>query len=289
MGAISARAAIGAGFRLIAREPLAFLAWCAAYFFVGVLPQLVMADTLIPFVAAFSAAGGDPNNAALIAAEQRMSRYTALSYLSSFVTVTLIPGAVFRAVLMPDDRRFLYLRIGAREGWLGLSVVTIIAAMIIASVALSLPVALLAAVGGGAAGGAIGAFAVAAALAALLWALLRLSFAPVMSFSDQKFRLTESWAATRGQSARLLAVALALFVLVMAAYVIVISAASAAFTLDPAAPALARAWQTDPRAAVARLGPGWIVGGLAAVTVFSTWANVMGAAAWASMRRDLKG
>jgi hypothetical protein len=284
MGTISARAALGAGFRLIAREPLAFLAWCVAYFLVGVLPQLVMLDALVPFMAAFMAAGGDPNNAALVAAESRMGRYSILSYLSSFVTITVIPGAVFRAILFPEDRRFLYLRVGAREGWLGLGVLAVFGIFLMASVACSIPVALIAAVAG-----PLATLALAAATAALIWVALRLSFAPVMGFADHSFRIFESWQLSRPRMGRLLLVAAGLFVLVLAGYVLVVAAGSAAFAVDPGAQALAATWKSDPEAVLGRLGVGRIAGLLTVVTVFSTWIHVMGAAAWASMYRDIKG
>jgi hypothetical protein len=280
MGTISVRAALGAGFRLIARQPLAFLAWCAAYFLVGVLPQLVMLDALIPFMAAFMAAGGDPASPAVVAAEARMSRYSVLSYLSTFVTITLIPGAVFRAVLAPQDRRFLYLRVGAAEGWLGLGVLAILGLVLMASIVLSIPLALVTAVAG-----PVAPIAMAAVLATLIWGVLRLSFAPVMGFRDHAFRLAESWRVTRPLMGRLLLVAAGLFVLMLAGYMVLLPAVTATASLGPRADAAA--WRADPVAAFHSLGPVRIGVGLALVTVFSTWMHVMGAAAWATMRRDL--
>ncbi|MBI1200283.1 MAG: hypothetical protein GC203_20685 [Phenylobacterium sp.] len=283
MGTLSARAALGAGFRLIAREPLAFAAWCGAYFLVGVVPQLVMLDALVPLMAAFMASGGDPNDAAFVAAEARMARYSILSYLSSFVTITVIPGAVFRAILAPDERRFFYLRIGAQEGWLGLSVLAVFGLFLIGSLVLALPVALVAAFAP-----PLAPLATAGGMAALIWGVLRVSFTPVMGFADHNFRVAESWQASRPHMNRLLLVAAGLFVLVLGGYVLLVTAGSAVFALDPGADAVAAAWKSNPAGVIESLGAGRIAGLLVVITVFATWMHVMGAAAWASMYRDLK-
>ena len=54
MGSFSGSAAIGAGFRLIAREPLAFLAWCLVYFGFVTAPALWMISQLMPTVMALA-------------------------------------------------------------------------------------------------------------------------------------------------------------------------------------------------------------------------------------------
>ena len=48
MAGFSASDAIGSGFRIIARHPLALLAWAGAYLVLGVLPQLLIVGTVMP-------------------------------------------------------------------------------------------------------------------------------------------------------------------------------------------------------------------------------------------------
>lgn len=282
MATISVRAALGAGFRLIRREPLAFLAWCVAYFFVGVLPQLVMLDALVPFMDAFRASGGNGADPAVIAAAERMGRYYLLYGLSLFVSITVIPGAVFRAVLTPQDRRVFFLRVGASEGWLGLSLLAIAGLTMLGFIVLSLPAGLIAAFAA-----PLAPLAMAAVMATLIWGLLRLSFAPVMGFADHGFRLAQSWRATPPLMGRLLLAAGGLFVLVLAGYMLT-GVVAASFAPERTADTLIAGWKSDPLAVLERIGAGRIVALLTISTVFSTWSNVMGAAAWADMYRQLR-
>jgi hypothetical protein len=282
MGTISVRTALGAGFRLIRREPLAFLAWCVAYFFVGVLPQLVMLDALIPFMEAFRASGGDASDPAVLAAVERMGHYYLLYGLSVFVSATVIPGAVFRAVLAPQDRRAFFLRVGAGEGWLGLSLLALAGLTMFGFIVLSLPAGLIAAFAA-----PLAPLAMAAVMATLIWGLLRLSFAPVMGFADHGFRLAQSWRATPPLMGRLLLAAGGLFVLVLAGYMLT-GVVAAGFAPDRSADSLIAGWKSDPGGVLERVGAGRIAGLLAISTVFSTWSNVMGAAAWADMYRQLR-
>ncbi len=234
MATISVRTALGAGFRLIRREPLAFLAWCVAYFFVGVLPQLVMLDALIPFMEAFRASSGDASDPAVVAAVERMGHYYLLYGLSVFVSATVIPGAVFRAVLTPQDRRAFFLRVGAGEGWLGLSLLALAGLTMLGFIVLSLPAGLIAAFAA-----PLAPLAMAAVLATLIWGLLRLSFAPVMGFADHGFRLAQSWRATPPLMGRLLLAAGGLFVLVLAGYMLT-GMAAAGFAPAPGPTSWAR-------------------------------------------------
>jgi hypothetical protein len=59
------------------------------------------------------------------------------------------------------------------------------------------------------------ALVVLAGIGVLIWGVLRLSMAGPMSFAEGKFLLFESWAFTRGQSGRLLGMALLLMLILI--------------------------------------------------------------------------
>ena len=103
--------AVGAGFGVIARNPLAFLVWCAVYLVVALGPLALMAATIWPqfgALAALAEAEVDPDSP--VATQQMMSlmgQVNALSLLqwaTSLASSALIVGAVFRAVLEPHER-----------------------------------------------------------------------------------------------------------------------------------------------------------------------------------------
>jgi hypothetical protein len=59
---ISVGAAIGEGFRLIRREPLALLAWSLVYFVFGVLPSIWLLTQMIPIYIALFSGDFDPTS-----------------------------------------------------------------------------------------------------------------------------------------------------------------------------------------------------------------------------------
>ena len=128
MSNFSAGDAIGAGFRLVAREPLAVLAWAAAYLLLGVLPQYGLLALAVPNILGFYQSQFKVvlEHAPLdLEASRAMSAHLLnvepLILLFSIVSQTLIVGAILRAVLQPEARRFGYLRVSGQELWLGLS------------------------------------------------------------------------------------------------------------------------------------------------------------------------
>jgi hypothetical protein len=304
MGEISGREALFAGFRLIAREPAAFLVWCVVYFLLGIAPQMLSLGPTLQMVGAMMA-GGDVSSPDVMAAQQQVMAYQPLVYLSSLAIMALIPSAVFRAVLLPEDRGFLYLRLGAREFWL-VAIVLVMVAMyfiailvgmipfLIVTVIVGVIVGLASAGGGdGAAGGvAIGALLGVVMMLALMfvifWGALRFSFAPVMAFSDRTFRLTESWAFTKGRAWKMFLVGLAALAITAFVQVLVLGGLFLAAGGVETFTALGAAWTQNPAAALQRLGVPWLTAAIVAVSLVSGAAYVLWAATWADMYRQLR-
>lgn len=220
--------AVGAGFGVIARNPLAFLAWCAVYLVVALGPLALMAATLWPqfsALAALAEAEVDPDSPA--ATQQMMSlmgQINALSLLqwaTSLASSALIVGAVFRAVLEPQNRRWFFLRLGRQEFWLALClvVVVVVAGLLAALSMFPVMITSLVLVAAGptqtltpGVGLGIGAM-VLIALGAMLWLFVRFSLGLPMSFAGSYFRLFESWTLTRGHAAKMALVGVAVSLL----------------------------------------------------------------------------
>jgi hypothetical protein len=209
MADISVAKAAGAGLRLIRREPLAVLGWAGLNLVLSAA-MLTLLGGLIAQVAAM-AGQPEPQGADLIGLQMQMMGLQPLFTLSGIVMQTLLMGAVFRAVLQPDERRWAYLRLSGQELWLGLVTVAISFGLGFGVAVLMLPLAAVAAFVSlafretlGAWGMAsVGIAAVLAVVTAVVWLMLRLSMAYPMSFSDRNFRLFESWTLTRGHTGSL--------------------------------------------------------------------------------------
>lgn len=204
-----------AGFRLIGREPLAFAAWCIAYFAFSALSLILNWGDTSAYYDALAASADAETAAALPAGAFGPAQW--LSMAVSLVLILAIYTAVMRAVLHPDDRRFFYLRLGRRELWVALSAVLATLLWFVGYLVTALIVGL----GVGAVGVAAGQNAnlvagilvillVPVALWAYLWVSLRLSMATVMSFAENRLRVLASWRFTKGHALALFLVGLAL-------------------------------------------------------------------------------
>lgn len=220
--------AVGAGFGVIARNPLAFLAWCAVYLVVALGPLALMAATVWPqfgALAALAEAEVEPDSPA--ATQQMMSlmgQINALSLLqwaTSLASSALIVGAVFRAVLEPQNRRWFFLRLSRQEFWLALClvVVAVVGMLLVALSTFPIVITSLVLVAAGptqtltpGVGLGLGAM-VLIALGAMLWLFVRFSLGLPMSFADSYFRLFESWTLTRGHAAKMVLVGVVVSVL----------------------------------------------------------------------------
>jgi hypothetical protein len=291
MQRIAVGEAIGAGFGLIRREPVTFLVWCAAYFLVSAVPQAFVWPQMMQV---YQSMGSDPQ--AVLAAQSRMGAYQPISLILALAIFAVMPAAIFRAALFPDDRRFFYLRLGLREFWT--LIVSIVVAIIwfLGFIVMMIPVLLLtfgAAAAAGGAGGAAIAFILVivgylVGIGGSIWLVLRFSLAPVMSFAENTFRVPESWRLTKGHAWRIFLVALGLSGMVILAELVLFGGAFA--FLAAGRPNLGQVF-TDPGAIPALMSQitvPMMLGAYAVFTVFGVWSYVMGGAAWASLYRQLK-
>ncbi|MEJ2817610.1 MULTISPECIES: hypothetical protein [unclassified Caulobacter] len=247
MARFSVSGAATAGFGVIGRAPLAVLAWGLVILVTLVGPMVGLMWTLVPQFIAFIKSMPEPGSAAatpgddpamlarMMQLQSSLMGVNAIGWVGGALVKGVVVGAVFRAVLQPDQKRWAYLRLGKSELWLAL--VTLVQgilfmmayfAVAIGGFILGMIVYLAGAAmgdGGKLVAGFLIVLVVLAAAGLLIWGVLRLSMAGPMSFAEGEFRLFESWAFTRGQSGRLLGMALLmaliLIVLEIALYAIV--------------------------------------------------------------------
>jgi hypothetical protein len=288
---IRGRLAMAAGFNLIRREPVAFLAWCGLVLFLGVAPQALTFGSMVQSLAVVGSGG---TAAEIMAAQQGVMRFMPLYYLCGFAILLLLPPAIFRAVLRPEEGGFMFIRLGAAEWWFFLVVFVYFIAYFIGFLVIAIPWFLMIGLGALLAQmGPAGALAIVplllfgapALMGLLVWWLLKWSMAPLMAFGDRTFRFTESWKLTRKQTWKMFLVALVLTAISGLAYLLVFGGLLLALGLD--LQSLARVAAAGPGALVSRIGLPWIVVGVLAYTVLTTAYYVLWAAAWAEMYRQL--
>jgi hypothetical protein len=290
MGRISIDGAVWAGFRVIAREPVAFLVWAGVFLVLAMLPALWSASQMLPYVSQI-AAGGQPSIEQMRELQTRVAGAQPISYLGSLLAQTLLAGAIFRAVLAPQERSFFYLRLTAREGWMALAGTSLVVLLVLASLVLAIPMIFALVIsrvttGGPPQGFSIGLLPLAMFLAGI-WVVLRYSMGPLLSWSERTYRLFESWAFTRGWVLMMLAVGVSVVVIVLCGEVVLFSLLVLAVNAIVPLQSLPAAMANDPKAVLALFTP---VHGIVALVLFSllaTWGLVMFGAAWAEMFRQI--
>lgn len=236
MASFSATGAATAGFGVIGRAPLAVLAWGLVILLalvgpmVGLMwslaPQFIeMLKTMPDPASSTSSATDSAMMARMMQFQTSMMGVNLISWVGGALVKAVVAGAVYRAVLQPDQKRWAYLRLGMPELWLGL--VTLVQGVLFmmayfAVVFIGLILGLILFLVGSAAGdagkliaGLLIALVILAGIAVLVWGLLRLSMAGPMSFVESKFLLFESWAFTRGQAGRLFGMAVLLMLILI--------------------------------------------------------------------------
>lgn len=288
MSEISVGPAISAGFRLIGREPLTFLIWCAIYFAMSALPAIfTWSDTTAYYQAlGAGAAMTDP------AIQPAFGPWRWLSLLLTLVLAVCLPCAVMRAVLYPDDRRFFFLALGPRELWLALAAVVLFLLWIAGYLVMLLTVGIVAAVGAGAGqGGAafvgiIVLLLVPVLLAAGVWVWVRLSMSTMMSFAEKRLRVLASWRFTKGHGLKIFLVALALFALTVLALTVLLGGSLAALAASASGAGAPSAQAFFAQVSQASLPA--LLAYFAVVSVLFVGMSVIGAASWAEMYRQLR-
>lgn len=210
-----------AGFGLVGRKPVAVVGWALFLFVVGVLPALAFIGPMIGSIADFVAqaqSGAEPTKEQMMPMITTMYAAHPILWLTGLITRVMLTAAIFRAVLEPSAGRWAYLRLGMGE--VMMAVVVLVLAILVgvgagvgAAVVLGVCVAIWQASHAAAIG--VGILLGLVLLGVTIWVLLRFSLAAPMSLAEKNFRLFESWRLTRGNSLRLLLVALILWVMLM--------------------------------------------------------------------------
>ena len=300
MATFSVTEAFGAGFRLIARHPLAILAWAVAYLVIGLLPQLAvmggMAPSMLHMFDLAAKAGRGPEIGDMIRLQSNMVVLQAVNYLCTIASQAVLTGAVLRAVLEPEHSRGFFLRIGRQELWIALVSLVFIVLLSMALFAVMVPIIVTTTVAGvaaerdgtvGIAGLLILAFPVV--LLVLGWVCLRLSMTLPMTFKARAFRLFESWAVTRGQTLKLLALFLLLAISLVIIQIVVLGLAGAAVLALGIAvtPDAIEAFFTNPPSDwLHRLTP-WIAAAAAGASLLSAAMFAIVLAPFAEVYREL--
>ena len=198
----------------------------------------------------------------------------------------VLAAGVMRAVNSPEDRRGLYLRLGAQEGWLALAMLALGAIMVVASVLTILAAGVLVgAVAGSSGPGLIAALAVvyALALAVCVWLSARLGLSLPLSFRNRRLQLAEAWRLSRAQGGRIFAVLAVLTGVVVAAYALVVGTFISMISSVIPLAQLSATLQRDPQALAKALDPNavraaglllLIIAGFARVVFFGAWADI---------------
>lgn len=302
MRQISVGQALAAGLDLVRREPLVFVAWCGLYFLISGLPAIAFTNAAIPMFRELSAAKGSTISPAVLAMQAQLAPLQTLSFLGSFAVLAVFPAAVFRAVLQPEERGFLYLRVGAREGWVLLVTLVLFAGWMMGMVVTMIPMSIVGFVGaaiaivvskGGSPAGTVVLMILMITLfiafsGAALWALLRYSMAPVMAYADKTFRLMESWDLTRGHAWRMFLVALAITGITLLTELIVVGVAIIALVGNGDLSSLAAQFQSDPASLFTPDRMPWFALATFVLSLLGAGYYIIWCAAWADIYRQLR-
>lgn len=299
-----------AGFGVIGRNPLAVLVWGVFLLVVGVLPILGVFGGFMASImqlAALETAGAEPTPEQVMPLLGSFFAMMPVLMIVGLVLRTVLAGAVFRAVLFPEDRRWFYLRLGTRELWLGLLMVVFGVLMFAIYMVLSLMMIPFM-IAAGASGAGMNPDDPAAAagvmlmiiplyfvmLGVMVFLFVRFGMAFPMTFAQSQFRLFESWTLTRGNSWNIVLVGLLLFAMLIGLelvagilIVLVVAAvagagAASGWTED----SLEAFFAQDPSVILGAVAPWAIIGGLVACILGAALTAIL-TAPWAEAYRQL--
>jgi hypothetical protein len=276
--------AVASGFRLIAREPLAILAWAGVYLVLGILPQV----GIWPQMARLMQTSGEMDQRMLAELNAAMLGYQPVIWLCSILMYTLVYGAIYRAILEPDNRRYFYLRLGMQELWMLLSSAVVLILGVIAIFIVAIPIGIVGSLAGQGASATGLTFLLGCAVFLLVfWLAMRFALAGVMAFAQRRFVLLESWRLTRGHGLKMMGVAFALFCIVLGVELVFGLAVFLSLypMINGGEAALTKALG-DPTTLVTRWAPWIVVLCLVGSIVIAAFYAVL-AAPWASIYRDL--
>ncbi|WGM39876.1 hypothetical protein [Caulobacter sp. NIBR1757] len=208
-----------AGFGVIGRKPLPPIIWGLVTMLLSVGPMLLILPALLQFFD-LAVAGvqnnTDPDPEQIMMLSAQMNTVTPLTWIAALLAYGLTTGALFRAMLKPEEKSWFYMRVSMAE--VMLVVVTIVYAVLLLMAAglLAGLVAVLALIAHQISESATLPVAIVlglAALGVLVWGGLRFSLGLAMSWERKSFLLFESWSLTRGHAFGLFLVGLINFII----------------------------------------------------------------------------
>lgn len=292
-----------AGFGVIGRNPLAVLVWAVFLGLVGLLPALGLMGGMLASIAQIAEAaqrGVEPTPEMIMPMIGSAIGLIPVLMLTGLIVRMVLTGAIFRAVLFPQEKSWFYLRLGARELWLGLLFIVvgiIVFALTMIMMAVLVPLAVM--------GGphddpmvklALMRLAMLPVYGVMAFLFVRFCLAFPMTFAESKFRLVESWTMTRGNSWRILLVGLILVALMIIAELVVGLLVVICVIAVIGAGAMSGGWNEERITAFFNQDPGvwmhallpWIVGGAIVGSLLATVVAVIFTAPWAEAYRQLR-
>ncbi len=298
------------GFGVIGRNPLSVIVWALFIGVLGVLPIAILLGGMTgPILELIRNARQDidPSEETIRPLIFAGLALLPVMMLTGLVARTLLSGAVFRAMLFPEDKGWFYLRLSARELWLALVyiVIGILGFFIAVGVmAVLLPMMLLTSgLDNEIIQDAVVQLMFLPVYALVIFLVARFGLALPMTFAESRFRLFESWNLTRGNGWRivfvlLLLVALSFAVQMVVSMIILIIVLGVVLALIGNAPA--GAWDPerieaalealvlqDPTVWISQALP-WIALWLVVASIISTLIAVIFIAPLAEAYRQLK-
>lgn len=202
MTVFSATDAAFEGFRVTWEKPRTLLIWTAFFLVVNLLLPLAifglgLNDQMAALEAASSSPGRDPT--AELESMAALAPVYAILLPVGLVVQAVIAAAVFRLVLDPEDSLKHPVQFGPEEvrlivlaiAYTLLFLLTVVAAVLVGGVFAGIS----GAVGGGPLLGLVIAFGL---MGALIYVSVRMSLGPVITFSEGRVALFDSWSLTRG-------------------------------------------------------------------------------------------
>ena len=224
MATISVGGAIGGGFSLIRREPVAVVIWAAILVGFSVLRLLVYLPLYGALANQFGRTGSTPDIQAMLPQMQQAQAFGLLLSIVGIGLNTMLACAVFRAILRPEDRGFVYLKFGSTELLLFVFTIGAFIALFIGLLVLLIPVGIIAGIAAAASGpanvAATGVFVLIGLLMSfgvMLYFALRLSLLGPLMVDENQFRIGEAWALTKGKVGSLFLIGLVLFLMLVVA------------------------------------------------------------------------
>lgn len=292
------------GFGVIGRNPLAVLVWALFVGVVGFLPVFALFGGIFSTVTELIAAdqrGVEPTPEMIMPMLGSIFALLPVLMLTGLVMRVVLTGAIYRAVLFPRDSGWFYLRLGARELWLGLLFIVVgIIGFALGMVMMAVVVPLVFVAGQNTdplVQMVMLRVAMLPVYGVMIFLFVRFCLAFPMTFAESNFRLMESWSLTRGNSWRLLLVILLLVALVIVAEIILGLIILAAVAAVIGAGAMKGDWSEerivaffsqDPSVWIQSLLP-WIIGGSVIACILTALMAVIFTAPWAEAYRQLRG